>query len=110
MMSIVPLEQFIWHIQGEDLDNWGGEILEESATLLPCKVKYSNQRFYLRGAQGYEEEQTCYILLQGKVKVDMTDTFKFQFPDGDFIDYKPQSLNYIFDMSGNIYLTKVWVK
>lgn len=110
LMSIVPLEQIVQHIKSTDLDSWGNQKPNSKGEFLPCKVKYSSQRFYLRGANGYEVENTCYILLQGKVKVSTSDIFRYNFPDGDTVDYKPQSTNHLFDMSGNIYLTKVWVK
>lgn len=110
MMSPLALNQIIQHIKGDDLDSWGAETADSKPVEYECKIQYSSQRFFLRTHAGHEKEDTAYIFLRGKVKVSTTDILRYQFPDGDMKDFKPVAVSHIFDMSGNVFLTKVWAK
>lgn len=110
MLSLIPLVQKVQLIRNHDLDAWGNDSKSEEPIWLDCKIQYSHQRFYLRSHEGHEREDTAYILVRGKVDVTTTDVLRYTFPDGDTIDYNVNSINHIFDMSGNIFLTKIWVK
>lgn len=111
IMSLIPLNQTIYWIKARDLDNWGYDDLEKHKPIpLKCKIKYSQQRFYLRTTDGHEKEESAYILIRGKVNISTSDTLRYQQPDGEVSDLKPLQVTFIYDMTGNPFLTKVWIK
>lgn len=109
-MSLIPLKQKIQWIKSGELDAWGADDLSAKPVWLDCKIQYSHQRFFLRAHQGYEREDSAYIMFRNKVEISTSDTLRYHFPDGAFMDYKPLQISHIFDMAGGIFLTKVWVK
>ena len=111
MMAPIPLNQKIEWIRARDLDSWGyDDMKNHKPILLDCKIQYGHQRFYLRATNGYEKEESAYVLVRGKVDITTSDILRYQFPDGEVSDMKPLQISHIFDMSGNVFLTKVWVK
>lgn len=111
MMAPIPLNQKIEWIRARDLDSWGyDDMKKEKPIMLDCKIQYGHQRFYLRATNGHEKEESAYVLVRGKVAITTSDILRYQFPDGEVTDMKPLQISHIFDMSGNVFLTKVWVK
>lgn len=111
ILGLIPLNQKILWYRGGEIDQWGYEKNSfDEPILLDCKVQYNSQRFYLRAHAGYEQENTCNLFLKGKVDVKLTDKFVYTFPTGDTIEYQPNQISHLFDMTGNVYITKVWVK
>lgn len=111
ILHLIPLLQEVTHIPAKGLDEWGNKIYDyDNAKLYKCKVKYGVNRLFYRDVQGFENVKNTYIYIHGKLKVDTDDMFRYQFPDGDIKDFNVDTIDYTFDMQGNVFMTKVWCK
>lgn len=109
-LAFTPLDQEITYYKYIGIDEWGTELYDEdNAQVLKCKITFSTTRFYTRSFPGYENEEKSYIFLRGMHNIERVDKLVYLLPNGVEKVFRPETTSYIYDMSGNVVETKVWV-